>query len=61
MSIQANGESITLQRVSRRQERAVDFRQVQGALSGAGATNLLAGLAGAVPKAFIQASFHSPR
>ena len=49
MSIQANGESITLQRVSRRQDRAVDFRQVQGALSGAGATNLLAGLAGAVP------------
>ena len=37
MSIQANGESITLQRVSRRQDRAVDFRQVQGALSGAGA------------------------
>ena len=29
ISIQANGESITLQRVAWRQERAVDFRQVQ--------------------------------
>ena len=29
VSIQANGESITLQRVAWRQERAVDFRQVQ--------------------------------
>ena len=47
--IQANGESITQQRVAWRQERAVDFRQVQGALAGAGATNLLAGVAGTVP------------
>ncbi len=49
ISIQANGESITLQRVAWREERAVDFRQVQGALSGAGVTNLLAGVAGSVP------------
>ena len=49
ISIQANGESITLQRVAWREERAVDFRQVQGALSGAGVTNLLAGFAGSVP------------
>ena len=49
ISIQANGESITLQRVAWRQERAVDFRQVQGAMSGAGVTNLLAGVAGTVP------------
>ena len=49
ISIQANGESITQQRVAWRQERAVDFRQVQGALAGAGATNLLAGVAGTVP------------
>ena len=47
--IQANGESITYQRVAWRSERAVDFRQVQGALSGTGVTNLLAGIAGAVP------------
>ncbi len=49
ISIQANGEAIAMQRVSRRQERAVDFRQVQGTLLGAGASNLLAGVAGAVP------------
>ena len=49
ISIQANGESITLQRVAWREERAVDFRQVQGSLSGAGVTNLLAGVAGTVP------------
>jgi xanthine permease XanP len=49
ISIQANGESITQQRVAWRRERAVDFRQVQGALAGAGATNLLAGVAGTVP------------
>ena len=49
ISIQANGEAIALQRVSWRQSRAVDFRQVQGALTGAGVSNLLAGIAGAVP------------
>lgn len=49
ISIQANGESITLQRVAWREERAVDFRQVQGAISGAGVTNLMSGVAGTVP------------
>ncbi len=49
ISIQANGESIAQQRVAWREERAVDFRQVQGALAGTGVTNLLAGLASAVP------------
>ena len=48
-SIQANGASIALQRVSWRDNRAVDFRQVQRTLAGAGVTNLLAGIAGAVP------------
>ena len=48
-SIQANGVSIALQRVSWRDNRAVDFRQVQRTLAGAGVTNLLAGIAGAVP------------
>ena len=51
ISIQVNGEAITHQRVSQREVKAVDFRQVQGALSGGGASNLLAGLAGAVPNA----------
>ncbi len=49
ISIQSNGESITQQRVAWRQERAVDFRQVQGALAGGGVTNLLAAIAGTVP------------
>ena len=49
VAIQANGESITQQRVAWREERAVDFRQVQGAVAGAGITNLLAGIATTVP------------
>lgn len=49
ISIQANGESITQQRVAWRDGRAVDFRQVQGALAGTGVTNVLAGLTSAVP------------
>ena len=50
-SIQANGAAIAMQRVAWRETRAVDFRQVQGAVAGAGASNLMAGLAGAVPNA----------
>ena len=49
ISIQANGAAIATQRVSWRDTRAVDFRHVQGALAGGGVTNLLAGIAGAVP------------
>ena len=49
VSIQVNGESISQQRASWREDRAIDFRRVQGALAGTGIGNLLAGLAGAVP------------
>lgn len=49
ISIQANGASIAMQRVAHREDLAVDFREVQGALAGTGTTNVLAGLAGAVP------------
>ena len=49
ISIQTNGASIAMQRVSWRQNRAVDFRRVQGALAGTGVTNLMAGITGAVP------------
>ena len=49
IAIQANGAAIATQRVSWRDDRAVDFRQVQGALAGTGASNLMAGLSGAVP------------
>ena len=48
-AIQATGEAIGVQRVSHRESKAVDFRGVQGALAGGGASNLMAGLAGAVP------------
>ena len=51
IAIQANGAAIAMQRVSWRDNRAVSFRQVQGAVAGAGASNLLAGLAGTVPNA----------
>ena len=49
ISIQANGECIAQQRAARRDNRAVDFREVQGALSGTGVSNLMAGAAGTVP------------
>ena len=44
-----NGAAIAAQRVSWRDDRAVNFRQVQGALAGTGVSNLMAGLSGAVP------------
>ena len=49
ISIQANGASIAMQRVAHREDLAVNFKEVQGALAGTGTTNVLAGLAGAVP------------
>ena len=61
ISIQTNGAAIAMQRVSWRQDRAVDFREVQGALAGAGVTNLLASITGAVPTSSIRASFRSRR
>ena len=51
ISIQANGASISMQRVAWREDRAVDFRQVQGAVAGGGASNLLAAVGGTVPNA----------
>ena len=49
ISIQMNGAAIALQRVSHREAQAVNFREVQGALSGGALSNLLAGVGGAVP------------
>ncbi len=49
ISIQMNGAAIALQRVSHREAQAVNFREVQGALSGGALSNLLAGVSGAVP------------
>ena len=51
ISIQVNGESIALQRVASRAARAIELREVQGALSGAGICNMIAGAFGAVPNA----------
>ena len=48
-SIQVNGASITNQRVAWREDRAISFREVQGALAGGGVSNLLAGIGGTVP------------
>ena len=48
-SIHSNGETIAQQRVAWRDDRAVDFRQVQGGMAGAGVSNILAGIGGAVP------------
>ena len=49
ISIQVNGEAISLQRVARREDLAINFREVQGALAGTGVCNVLAGVAGSVP------------
>ena len=48
-SIHSNSETIAQQRVAWRDNRAVDFRQVQGGMTGSGVSNLLAGFCGAVP------------
>ena len=48
-SIHSNGETIAQQRVAWRDDRAVDFRQVQGGMAGAGMSNVLAGIGGAAP------------
>ena len=48
-SIHSNGETIAQQRVAWRDDRAVDFRQVQGGMAGSGVSNVIAGMGGAVP------------
>ncbi|MCY4142232.1 MAG: purine/pyrimidine permease [Gammaproteobacteria bacterium] len=48
-AIETIGDSIAIQRVSWRNERAVDYRAVQGAVNTDGVGNLLAGIFGTVP------------
>lgn len=48
-AIETIGDGVAIQRVSRRQPRATDFRVVQGALNADGVGNLLSGLAGTMP------------
>ena len=48
-AIETIGDSVAIQRVSRRKPRATDYRVVQGAVTADGVGNLLSGLAGTVP------------
>ena len=48
-AIETIGDSVAIQRVSRRTPRATDFRTVQGAVNADGMGNLLSGLTGTVP------------
>ncbi|MCY4623140.1 MAG: hypothetical protein OXD34_15155 [bacterium] len=48
-AIETLGDGVAIQRVSRRRQRATDFRVVQGALNADGTGNLLSGLAGTLP------------
>lgn len=48
-AIETIGDGVAIQRVSRRQPRATDFRVVQGALNADGMGNLLSGLGGTLP------------
>ncbi|MDD9994254.1 MAG: hypothetical protein OXS35_00700, partial [Dehalococcoidia bacterium] len=48
-SIHTNGESIAMQRVAWRDDRAVDFKEVQRSMAGGGISNLLAGLGSTAP------------
>ena len=48
-AIETIGDSVAIQRVSRRKARAIDYRVVQGAVAADGVGNLLSGLAATVP------------
>ena len=48
-AIETIGDSVAIQRVSRRKARATDYRVVQGAVAADGVGNLLSGLAATVP------------
>jgi len=51
-TIQTISSTVSMQRLSWRQPRAVDFRAVQGAVAADGVGNLLSGLAGTMPNGF---------
>ena len=48
-AIETVGDAVAIQRVSWRNERAVDYRAVQGAVNADGLGNLLSGLLGTIP------------
>ena len=48
-AVETIGDGVAIQRISRREPRATDFRVVQGALNADGMGNLLSGVAGTLP------------
>lgn len=48
-AIETYGDGIAIQRISQREQRALDFKTVQGAVHADGVGNLLSGLAGTLP------------
>ena len=48
-AIETVGDGVAIQRVSRRRQRATDFRVVQGSLNADGVGNLLSGITGTLP------------
>ena len=55
-ALKAVGGGVAMQRVSWRAERVTDFRRVQGAVNGVGASTLLSGIAGTPPPAVQEAN-----
>ena len=59
-AIETLGDGVAIQRVSRRDHRATDYRVVQGALNADGLGNLLSGLAGTLPNTTYSTSIALP-
>ena len=49
ITVRQVGDAVVMQRLSRREEKATDFRRVQGAVAACGAGTLLSGVAGVLP------------
>jgi len=55
-AIETVGDAVTVQRMSHRKPKTIDFKSIQGAVSADGLGNLLSGLAGTVPNTTYSAS-----
>lgn len=49
ITVRQIGDAIVMQRLSRREQKAIDFRRVQGAVAACGAGTVLSGIAGVLP------------
>ena len=49
ITVRQVGDAIVMQRLSRREQKAIDFRRVEGAVAACGAGTLLSGIAGVLP------------